>query len=505
MSKGEGNPEENRDATPSAVSTSTGLLHSAGAATFSSVWRMLVTFGTHALLKTFIFPAEMAVWIWAEPLFLLIAQVRDLGVPAHVVRQEKRLYGNYLGLQLSWGGLLAIFVAFAAPILALLFEGRDANTVPILRALCVFLFIQGLSSVPLTFFEAEQRIVRTIPAELGRNTLFAILALTLAWRGHGIWSLVIAHIAAAALYTVMLWVAAWRGRPERDEEPMPLRTGTGTFLGNGWLNQGARHLAIAGMPLMLLSILELSVLNLEPLLLGGVVPAEALGLAGHAILLLYLVSRQVADACGRAVYPALVRFRQAPETAYEIFTVATVFLATLVTGAAFGLYINAELAVLLMAGGETAWLGATDYLRLGAFVPFLRPLTMFGREFLLVVHKDRLLIAYTLLNLLSIGGLGLLLTKQNGALGMAAAAYFPLGTLLLAWGLHQLAPGPFWALIRRLLEVYTLGLVCFLPVLLWPPESLWVRLVASLGLAGVFVALALFRNREIYRRFFALR
>ena len=94
-----------------------------------------------------------------------------------------------------------------------------------------------------------------------------------------------------------------------------------------------------------------------------------------------------------------------------------------------------------MALGKSEWAGAAAYLTIAAFVPLLRPLTMFGRELLLVVYKDRLLIAYTLLNLLSLGGLGYwLVNTERGALGMAIASYFPLGTLVLAWGLHGLAP-----------------------------------------------------------------
>ena len=136
------------------------LVRSAGAATLSALWRLAITFGTYVVLRRLIPPADMGVWNWAEPLFLLLGQIRDLGVPGHVVRQRERDYGGYLRLQLFWGGALAVALFAAAPVLALLFEDRDASTVSILRLLCVFLFVQGLGSVPLTFFEAEQHIAR---------------------------------------------------------------------------------------------------------------------------------------------------------------------------------------------------------------------------------------------------------------------------------------------------------------------------------------------------------
>ena len=393
---------------------------------------MVVTFATHMALRKLIAPAEMGVWTWAEPVFILLAQVRDLGVPGHVVRQSRRAYGNYLGLQIGWGGALAAALAIGAPLLALGFAGRDDATVPILRALCLFLFVQGLGSVPLTFFEAEQAIEKTIPAELGRNVCFAALSLFLAFRGWGVWSIVIAHITAAALYSAMLWWAALSNRASDDapgHERLDLER----------LPNATLPLVIASLPLMVMSVLELAVLNLDPVVLGLRLPAAVVGAAGLAILAAFFVSRQLADAAGRAVYPALVRYRDQPARAFEVFRVATLFLLTLVVPVAFFVFWNAERVVIILTLGRSDWLAAADYLRVAAFVPLARPLTMFGRELLLVYHRDRLLIVYTLANLLALGGLGYVLIGTDlRELGMAVAGYFPLGMLILAWGLWQL-------------------------------------------------------------------
>jgi PST family polysaccharide transporter len=456
---------------------------------------MGVTFVTHMALRKLIAPGEMGVWTWAEPVFILLAQVRDLGVPGHVVRQSRRAYGNYLRLQIGWGGALAAALAIAAPLLAYGFAGRDAGTVPILRALCLFLFVQGLGSVPLTFFEAEQEIEKTIPAELARNVSFAALSLLLALRGHGVWSIVIAHVAAATVYTAMLWWAALArradaaGHPRLDLAVMPGATLT---------------LVIASLPLMVLSLLELAVLNLDPVILGLRLPAAVVGAAGLAILAAFFVSRQLADAAGRAVYPALVRYRDQPARAFEVFRVATVFLLTLVVPVAFFVFWNAERVVMILTLGRADWLGAADYLRVAAFVPLARPLTMFGRELLLVYHRDRLLIGYTLANLLALGGLGYVLIGTDlRELGMAIAGYFPLGMLLLAWGLWQLEPSGFGKLLRDIGVLYLLGLLLFAPIALVPAAAIWWRFGLSIAAALAFVGAALLRHRALYRAFLA--
>lgn len=458
------------------------IVHGASAATVSQVWRILVTLATHMLLRRLIPPEQMGVWNWAEPVFILLAQVRDLGIPGHLVREQRRRYGNFLALEVGWGALFCLGLLAAAPALALGFASHDQQTVSILRAFCLFLFVQGLGAVPLTFFEAEQRLTATIPAELGRNLLFATLSIGLALLGYGVWSLVIAHIAAAALYSLMLWISA-RRLLHLDYEG-----------GATWA------LVSASLPLAALSLLELSVLHLDVLVLGLVLPEAAVAKAALAIFALFFVSRMLADAVGRAVYPALVSLAQRGTGAYDVYSLATLFMVTFVVPLAFGLHLNADLVALLL-GGE-AWLGAADYLRVAAFVPLIRPLTMFGREFLLVVHRDRLLIVYTLLNLLSLGGLGYALVQGPlRELGMAIAGYFPLGTLVLAWGLWQMSPPGFSRLVRQILALYLASLPLFLP-LLWIPADRWaLRLGASLLAALFYLAFAGWRHRDSYLRF----
>jgi O-antigen/teichoic acid export membrane protein len=473
--------------TPEAPPTSlpVRLMQSAGAATFSQVARMVVTFGVHMALRRYISPGEMGVWTWAEPLFVLLSQVRDLGIPAHVARQPRRQWGNYLRILLAWGGCLTLLLALAAPGLALGFAGRDPDTVPILRMLCLFLFVQGLGNLPLVYLDVEQQTLRTIPAELARNLCFAILSLLMAWRGYGVWSLVIAHVVAATLYTAMLWGSC------RGEIPLRFERGA------SW------PLVVVSLPLMVLSLLELAVLNLDPLILGLRLPAETVGTAGLALVAVFLVSRQIADASGRVLYPALFRFRLVPADAFDLYTVATVFLTTIVASCAFVFFFNARL-ISLVLGGER-WLAAAAYLQVAAFVPFVRPLTMFGRELLLIYHRDRLLIAYTLVNLLALGGLGLWLTSTRlGALGMAVAGYFPLGQLLLAYGLHVVDPARFWKLLRTLAVVYLIALVCFLPIFLVPADANILRLALSTLAAALSFGLASWRYRHLYVGFLGM-
>lgn len=442
------------------------LFHSAGAATLSQVWRLGVTFATHMALRRLIPPEQFGVWNWAEPLFIILAQVRDLGVPGQIVRSERRPYGNYLALQAGWGGLLTLGVVFGAPVLALLYADRGAaDVVLILQALCVFLFVQGLGSVPMVFFEAELEVGKTVPAELARNAVFAGLSLWLAWTGHGVWSLVIAHVAGGVVYAAMLWWKAW-GRIDL-----------------GWAGGATRPLVLASLPLALMAALEQLVLKLDTFVLGLRFPTAIVGFAGLALYAVFFFARHLADPVGRALYPALVRYKSDPPKAFKAFRICTLLMVTLVTPTAFFLLVNARLVARFLGGEE--WVGAATYLQVLSLVPLVRPLSIFGLEFLLTRHRDRLLIVYGALNLLTLGGLGLYLTTTPlEEIGMAVAAYFPLGLVVLAWGIYRIDPSGFRRLHLDLLALYAVGGVLFLPILLLHPEPWGIRFALSC-LAGL--------------------
>lgn len=459
------------------------LLRSAGAATLSQIWRMGVTFGAHMALRRFVPPDQWGVYTWsADFLFMILAQIRDLGVTGHMVRDKEKPWGNFLAIEIGWGAAFTLAVFLAAPLLAMVNADQHPDLVPAIQALCIFLFVHGLGMVPMIYFEAELAVDETVPAEIARNLLFAALSLTLAMLGYGVWSLIIAHIAGATLFAVMLWWRAW-GR-------MRLRFAPGRTM----------RLVRLGLPLMAMALLEQLTLRVDALVLGirfsTADLATAVSLAGFAVYMF----RYLADPLGRALYPALMHYLDDPPRAFAAYRTATMALLTFAVPAGFFFLINAE-GVVLVLGGVT-WIGAVDYLRVASLTPLVRAFSFFGLELLLVRHQDRLLLVYTLANLLSLAGFGLLLTgSELGPIGMAVAGYLPLGNLLLAWAIYRLAPRGFRRLTADLLILYAVAAVLFLPLLLIPAEAHWWRFSISCVVGLLVVGYAVWRHGAEMRGF----
>ena len=460
------------------------LLRSSSAATFSQVVRMVVTFGTQMVLRRLILPEDWGLWHWAvDFLFVLFAQMRDLGVPAHVVRDRDRPYGTFLGLQIGWGAFLALAIAMAAPWLAATAADPHPAAIPVLQALTLFLLLEGLGKVPLTFFEAEIALERALVPEVARNLVYAAVAILLAWRGFDIWSLVIAHLVSTALFTFLVWRRAWGEMPLDRPKDAP----------------EVGRLVVVSLPLMLMAFLLLGIEWVDIQLATVLFSAKIVGFYGGALYLATMAPRAIEWPLRRALYPSFVAVRADPERFFETYRLATVLLIALLTPVAWGLYWNAE-TILVVLWGED-YRAAAGFLRLLGFVPLVQPFVRCAEDVLLARHEERILIAATTINVIVLVVAGILLGSHIGPIGIAWAKLLPIGSLLVTWSIYRAHPPGFRRLCGDLLFVYAVGAALFAAAAWIAPGPGWRFLLCTVaGLAGL--AIVAWRFGDGFRVFF---
>ncbi|MEM7354704.1 MAG: oligosaccharide flippase family protein, partial [Acidobacteriota bacterium] len=406
------------------------FLHSSGAALFSQFWRVGVTFATMMLLKRLIPSGDWGLWNWALPLFLILGALRDLGLVFHVVRVKSRPYGNLLALELVWGSALVALAFWAAPLMARGYSEPHPEILSVLRFLTVFLFFEGIATVPRVYFEGELRIERAVAPELARNLSMALISVGLAFAGYGLWSLLIGHVASAGLYAIMLWWRAWGD--------IPLE----------WHRGEMWPLIRDSLPLASIWFLTILVRHVDPLILGFRYDGEVVGNYVFAYENAYRVSEIVFPAVARSLYPALVAFRDEVKRLFEAFSLATLFLQAVEIPVAYFLFLNAELTLLILGGAQ--WVEAPTYLRILCFAPLVDPFSRLGGEILKVRHRDGLWILCAVISLLTYLIGGIFWTSAIGPMGMALINLLPLGAVFMAWGLYQEAPDGFRRLMKRL-------------------------------------------------------
>jgi O-antigen/teichoic acid export membrane protein len=457
-----------------AESTERRFYRSTVAATLSQLWRVVVTLGTRIVLRRLVDPADWGVWDWALAVFLVLGALRDLGLLYHVVRVRPRPYGNLLAVEALWGGALALITILGAPILALAFHDPHPAVVPVLRWLALFLFLEGMASVPRTYFECELEIGRVVVPELVRNVLFAGLSLGLAWAGWGVWSLVAAYTTGTGVYAAMLW---WRARGR-----MPLT----------WLPGQTLALLRRSLPLAFIWLLIILIHNVDPLILGARFVAGVVGNYKFAYEAAFMAVTVLQPAVARALYPALAALAEKPHKLFEAYRLGTLLLSAIEVPAAMFFVLNAELAVRILGGGS--WETAPTFLGILALAPLIDPFTRLGGELLKVHDDDRWWILSSLLTLTSFAVVGWLATAILGPAGMAWTNFLPLGMGVMAWALHRIDPRGFRRLVRDLAWIYCPAVVPFGLAALLAGDRPWLRFALSAIAGGISLGLS-------YRRF----
>jgi O-antigen/teichoic acid export membrane protein len=445
-------------------STSRNLLRSGTAATFAQFVRVAAILLTHLLLRRLIPPGDWGLRDWTESLFLLLATVRDLGLHSHVVRLRPMPLGNLLRVQIFWGGALGLLVLVGAPLLAHGFSTPRPDVALVLQVMALYLCLEGLASVPLTYFEAELRIGRSIVPELLRTLTYCACALALAVGGLGIWAFVLAMIASQAVFAGLLW---WRARPT-----MALHLERGATL----------SMLATSSPLAGIWFLGLAVTYADALILGSRFPDAVVGGYMFAYVWAFFVSRILQQPMVRALYPAFVQYGDRPAEQFLAYRLATKALLAIEVPAALFLFLNADLAVRVLGGDR--YLEQAGLLRLLAFVPLVDPLGRFGGELLVARRRDGIRVAALVLQFAALVGGGLWLSRLYGPTGMAWANFLPLGAPLLAWALAKVDLRGLRALIADLVEIYCAPLPLFALAWWGSQGHLWLRFGLSI-LAGL--------------------
>ncbi|NLH80610.1 MAG: GNAT family N-acetyltransferase, partial [Phyllobacteriaceae bacterium] len=223
----------------------------------------------------------------------LIALVTRNGIAAKVVQAppERVAAIAETAQALTWIvciGLMALQIAIAVPIAAAF---GDANLALPIAAMAPIYLASPLSNIQSAFLQREGRVRRIALAGAVQVVVDNILTAALALAGLGLWAIVLPKLLVAPIWVGFLrWGHAWRPR-------RPFGLGRG-FAGAGEILRFGR--SVLGIELM--TTLQA---NLDNLLVGWFLGAEALGLYYFAFNAGLGISLGLVNAFGVAVFPHL--------------------------------------------------------------------------------------------------------------------------------------------------------------------------------------------------------
>jgi O-antigen/teichoic acid export membrane protein len=158
---------------------------------------VLIGMGNMFVLTWWIGPHAYGVFLTAIGLTAFLASLTRSGVDTYLIRRaappDERMYQVANTLIVGLAGVLFVVGVAMVPLLARWYGNRDFEWPYLMLLLTVP--VVGLAGPPTAKLERELRFKTVAQIELGGQTLALLVALTLAWRGFGVWAPVMGQLA----------------------------------------------------------------------------------------------------------------------------------------------------------------------------------------------------------------------------------------------------------------------------------------------------------------------
>lgn len=167
-------------------------------------------------------PTEVGYFAAGSVLTSFVSNFVEGGLRSGLVHREDRLDDaaeTVFWATLGTGALMTVLALAAAPLIGLAFDSRTAGLVAASMAGGVLLF--SLTNVPEALLQRQFSVRRRLIVGPSVAFTFAVVSVTLAWQGLGVWSLVIGSYASSLTWVVTVWwICDWR--PGRGRSTMAM-------------------------------------------------------------------------------------------------------------------------------------------------------------------------------------------------------------------------------------------------------------------------------------------
>jgi O-antigen/teichoic acid export membrane protein len=256
---------------------------------------------------------------------------------------------------LNLGMALLIFLAFMPGAYAIAAFYHEPLLVPLTRFVALTFVLSGLSAVPTALLKRRMRFDQVAKAEISTNFASGLLAVILAWRGFGVWSIAAQLVGGAAFFAALvLTMARWRPRLRLSRAAL-------------------REVAGFSLGLFGYKVVAFWARALDRISIGRYVGAGGLGLYTRAYTLMMLPASQLSEAVAHPTFRALSAIKDDRQRVKRIHLRVITMLTFVGYPIIIGLAAVAEPFILTLYGAK--WAGVIPIYRILCWVSLVHILS----------------------------------------------------------------------------------------------------------------------------------
>ncbi|MGH9628221.1 MAG: lipopolysaccharide biosynthesis protein [Bryobacteraceae bacterium] len=445
--------------------------------------KYLLGFGLSMLLARLLEPRDYGIVGMVLVITGLLSVIQDLGLGQAVIyfKDDESALPTFFTVTTVMGALFTALTFLSAPLIAAFYNAPVL--VPIVQALSFTLFLSSLKSVSqgviLKRFQFKEIAVVETVCALGS----AAVAVVMAWKGFGVWSLVTNLLLQAFLPVLfILWIVRPHFTLHIDRSVM-------------------KRLLRWGLPLTGSSLLWKFYVNSDYLVIGKLMGTQALGFYTLAFRMATLVDEKIVAVVSRVSFPTFSAMQDRREEAVAHWFSLTRRLALINFPLLTALALNAQDLVAVLLGEK--WLPSVEPLRFLCMVGLIRTLTPVMSTLISARGRTDISFRYSLLNSIILPVAFIIGCTYGGlrGVGIAWMAVLPVNSTFLLLNATRLMNASLEAYFRNIgfpLLVSAACLLAMLPALLLLPAGFG-RLCAS-GASGLACYLLCLGSQPVIRQ-----
>ena len=432
----------------------------------STIGRQVLSIASVATVARLLGPSAYGIMAMANLLIVFILNFRDLGTGSAIVQRPvitNRLLSSLFWINFFLGLTFAVLICAASPAVAAFF--KTPELIPILCTLSISFWLTSCGVVKNYIMIREIRFSTMALADMIEAVIGYVVALTFAYTGFGVWSLVYASIGNSLITCVAYWIGSgWKPTREFDKDEVKSIAGFSLNLsGFGLVNYFSR--------------------NADNITVGKVLGRAPLGDYQMAYNLMLTPIQNISSVIAQATFPAFARIQDDNERFRIAYTRSCMLIALITFPVIAGMGVVADPMIRAILGVK--WVGAIRIFQILAPVGLVQSVqTTIGQIYMAKGRTDwwfRWAIASG-----SVLVLSFLLGIHFGVIGVAAGyciAYlgitmvpgFVIPFKLIGLKFRDFAA----ALTPQLLITAGMTLLCWL----------WLKLLASMGITAPWMLL----------------
>ena len=433
----------------------------------STAGRQILTIASVATVARMLGPTAYGVMGMANLLIVFILNFRDLGTGSAIIQRKSindRLLSSLFWLNFFLGLSLAGLVCLLSPAAAHFF--KTPELVAILCVLSASFWLTSCGVVHSSIIIREMRFRALATADLTAGFVTYLVALTFAYKGYGVWSLVFANVANSLTTCIGYWLGSgWRPKFQFDKgEVRSIARYSLNLSGFGLVNYFSR--------------------NADNITVGKMLGKAPLGDYAMAYNLMLTPIQNISSVIAQATFPAFARIQDDNERFRLAYIRSCMLIGLISFPVMAGLGVIADPLIRTVLG--TKWIGSIHIFQILAPVGLVQSIqTTVGAIYMSKGRTDWMfrfgivsccvLVASFLIGI-QFGITGVAIAYCLSFLGLLMIPGFIIPFRAIGLKLSTFA----LALFPQLLITGAMALACFL----------WLRFLPAIGITAPWVLLS---------------